>query len=163
MQPGGEELQQLERRRVAPLQVVEEDHQRGVCACLFEHGGDGVVALELHGAALARQQRRLGGEHRWGVGDDAECGTQHRQPRPQRGCRSALVAASPHGERSVGDDASHQLVGEARLADAGIAFEHHEAGVGGRLCVTGEERRQLGIAADERHGLLVLPARRLRA
>ena len=129
-----------------------------------QEDGDGVeerearlLGLEVAGLgqvqALAQLGRELGHPARAG----AELGAQRvvvavgrerahdLHPRPEGGRAAAVPAARPRDAVAVGRRALAQRGGQARLADAGLAREQHEAAVPGRRLL--ERRVEIGQLA----------------
>ena len=152
-QPGDEEPQQFERGRIAPLQVVEQDHHGRHGASTLEQRGERIEAFELARAAATGKQRRIAGEQPIEDGrclvDRRDHRPQRLEPRPQRLRRAELVGASPHRERALAGSCRRELAGEAGLADARVALEDDELGVVRGLRVDAEHLVELSLAADE--------------
>jgi hypothetical protein len=144
--PAGVEGGQLDRRRVGPVQVVEDDHQRRPPGGLQQGAAGGVEALEPAG-----QRGRLAG--RAGVleaGLDPERG-QDLQPGPER--RGALPAGAPDDGRAPRLGVVGGGRGQGGLADPGLAGEGHDPAPGRQRGL--DQRSQLGerlVAADKRGG-----------
>ena len=123
----------LERRLVAPLQIVE--HDRGVVGAGDRREG-GAQRLEQRGpvgragrlAELGQQQREVAAQRadlREPAGMRAQVTAQHLHQRAVRR-RAAL-----HGGAAQDERARHlrEHAGEARLADAGVAAHQHRRAV----------------------------------
>ena len=138
---------QLERRLVGPVQVVEQHEQRRGAGDLGEQRGDRVEEAQPLGAELAAAQRRR--RRRRGRAElrqhDPQLAGARAEPLGQRGERRAAGPAAQHlhdrlvgrepllVEAAVEDDRAvvvrvvGQLGGEPRLADPGLAGEDDEA------------------------------------
>ncbi len=105
-QPGDEEPQQVERRGIAPLQIVEDHHEGRLGTSSLEDRGDGVEPFELAHVTPARKQWCVPGEQRGEHIRDLVDARDHRphdiEPRPQRLRRPDLVGPGPDGEASPG-------------------------------------------------------------
>ncbi len=156
---------EVERRRVAPLQVLDDD----------EHGAVfGTAAAEvLFDEAETAQPFGLGG-------NDALCeaaqlaferggaiaGDQRFDQRLVRR-RNVLDAGAVQDEAALAADPILKLAQQARLADAGVAADHQRAArpLGLGLAKGREQPRELGLASNEMletgigHGGTLLPGR----
>ena len=157
-----ERCEQLERRLVGPVQVVE-DHQHGLIGSeAIERVAD---RLDERRAVRARGRlSQLGQEHRQvrhqrrgrvqGSGPGAQAGAQRGDNGPVG--RAARVAGCAAEHERVGL-ASDDLGDQAALADARVAADEDDAAgaVAGALH-RGGQLRQLGVAPEEsptvRHG-----------
>ena len=139
----------LQRGAVGPVQVVEHDHQRRLaprpCAGTPDiasksrnwpssesaSGGSGRFgksvaqrgedALQLHGVRLVLLAAHLV------VGRLLAVGARDLHPRPVRRRARGLVGAAPQHLRPAHARVRLELLRRARLADAGLAHEHHDA------------------------------------
>ena len=169
-----EVAEQLERRPVGPVQVVEHDEQRRVAGDLGQQRGDrveqaqplrvGLAAAQsaptsgrAGGAQLragrARARRRAGRAAAASGASDGAAGppAQHLHDRLVRRRRLLVEAAVEHDARRRAWACARELGREPRLADAGVAGEHDEPrGAAGRRAPRRLERGGLVRAADER-------------
>ena len=151
----GERPEQLQGGVVGPLQVVEQDHRRGA-------GGD-----RRQRAAQRLEQRRpvALGDRRPELGQQQREVPLQRAARGQRARRAAQVAAQGAQHRAVGQRrrrarraAQRQriarrrdLLGQAGLADPGLAGQQHERAAPCERIGDGFlEPPALGLAPDER-------------
>jgi hypothetical protein len=171
-------LQELERRGIGPLRVVEDDQER---AFLREQVQQPVDRIEEPEAVLRRAGRTgcrfVTGEHVGGepgefggqpvisrqgrqvdaIGD----GAQDLPPRPVRRGAGSLRCASPHDDGVRRLRHGGQLLDQPRLPDPGLSAAQHQlrpAGTGRGESVL--EDRELPVTADERgaHGRSLQPA-----
>ena len=137
---------QLERREIRPVQVVEHHQQRRGAGDLRQQRGERVEEPQPLGALLRAAQRPAvaGRGHAELRQHDPELGGARPQPVGQRRERCAarpaaqhlhdrlvrrrrlLVEAPVQHDRAVGVRVSRQLGGEPGLPDAGLAGEHDE-------------------------------------
>ncbi len=165
------EGQQQQRGLVGGLQVVDHDEQGALGAQRAQEQRDGVEQGEARAVGLqglgdlgqVEALAHLGGE----AADPAGAGTQppaqlvvggargqladHLHPGPEGGRAAAVPAAGPDDARPGAPRLLAEGLGQARLADPGLAGEQHEAapargGVGQR----GSQVRQLLGAAQQR-------------
>ena len=175
-----EVLQQLERRFVGPVQVVQQDHARRLlrrALDVLEEGAEDQAALLIGrhvrqrrdvavGAAQARHDRRdLRGEiaHRraHGLRQQPHGLLGHLDERHERRRALHLVAVAGQTEAAALPRLGHQLARETRLADARLAADQHQAAVARQHAI--EQTRELGglgVAPDERRALVRLRRRR---
>ena len=148
-----EAREQLERRLVGPLQVVEHD-ERGL-AELGERGADRLEdrrAVARRGllAELGEQQREVRAERpqpREGAGPEAQVRAQGGDDRAVGGDGAGARRAAQHEHARGGAG----LVGEARLADAGLAGEEQQRARAAARALDGlAQLGELGVAAEER-------------
>ena len=160
--------QQLQRRAVGPLQVVEHEQQRRAGGDLRQQRGERVeqpLALDARlgldrraprrRAELGQQRREVGGARAEPLGGAGQRGAarpaaQHLEHRLV-GAGAGLVEAPEEDDRAVAVDRARELGRQARLADPRVAGEQDEAPLVAdrrvpRL-VQGAERL---LAADER-------------
>ena len=80
-----------------------------------------------------------------------DVGPERLHPRPVGGRAPRLPAASHEDPRASLSGAGDQLLGQAGLADPGLADKQEQAATAGECIVqSGDELGQLGLAADER-------------
>jgi hypothetical protein len=145
---GREQAEQAERRRVGPMDVVEQDHERLPFGRAFQDRRDAVEEPETRRLALGRTVARLtsselrherydlGGDRRLGGQPGRHLGQtrdrpQHLHPRPERRRGVALVGSTgQHGEPAPAR-ARREHLGAPGLADAGLAEEHDRASASG--------------------------------
>jgi hypothetical protein len=141
-QRAGQRGQQLECRVVGPLQVVEQHDGGPVGGHLGQAPADrleqrGAVALFGGAAELGEEQREVAAQRpvrRQRLGHDAHEPAERRCDRPVReAARAGGAAQEVRVRRRDG------LLGEARLADAGLAGQQHQ-----RAAAT-ERGGQLGL------------------
>ena len=168
-----EVAQQLQRRAVRPVQVVEDEHDRRLGADLADQRGDGVeeaVALRVGLRPGDRARRQVVGGRRPELRQqDRELGRARAEPLAQRVQRRArrpaaqhldhglvrrqrlLVEAPVEDDRAVLVGARGQLGRAARLADAGVAGQQDERALAlDGLAPAALEVGELDAAADER-------------
>ena len=104
-EPAGQEVQELERRGVGPLQVFQDDDQRPLAGGRQQHGGELVEQPEAGRRGQLVAGRRLVGRPRQLGQEPGQRGGASREPR-----RSPV---SGHGDHR-------------RLADAGLAGEQDQ-------------------------------------
>jgi hypothetical protein len=180
--PPGEQRHEVERRGIAPVQVLEQEHERRLVRERLERLGH----LAQH--ALARRAEQLAREA-LAPGGVAQRGQLHEPGgrvarEPGLDARSMGTAAEPaqrveHGqirlalaeglEALAARDQSHAAaldlaqarLDERGLADSGRAAHEHDAALAlQRPLVRGAELVELGAAADERAGALGCRSRR---
>jgi hypothetical protein len=144
----GEKPQQVQRRRVGTVQIVEQDDDRLRHAAALEKSADAVEqpkARLLGGDCRGRRRRdplaqfgdqggdvasagaELGGHaRRIAV---VEAGPQHLHPRPEGGRALVLVAAAGRHSATARRGLAADLLGGAGLADARLAGEQDEPAV----------------------------------
>ena len=157
--PGGplrKLLDQVEQRRLCPVHVLEHEQQRALAGERLEEATDGPRALACGCRALGEPDQfeySLRDELRvLGLCQDGSH-IQSLDHLAERQVRRALAvgdaAAGQH--RRVLLDERDQLVGEARLADAGLADDGHDLRrrLALRLLEDGEQPLKLVLAADE--------------
>ena len=167
--PPGQEVQQLQAGAAGLVEVVEQQQDGLLPGEAAEEGGDRLeraAPLQLGGAALVggqgEQLPHLRDQLGQGAGVVAGGGLDPpgRQPQDQRAHRLGqrlqeqrplgLVAAGGHHQPTGGLREAGQLLGQAGLADAGLAADQHHPGVmGDRRRPCRGQRGQLGLAADE--------------
>ena len=127
--------QELERRTVGPVQVVEHEQDRRAGSGVAQEPRDGLEhevapclgilrrrarrGIALEPGDQLRELRRAGGA---GVADVVAEGFDERLVGEQR-----LLRAAPVEHGALGVRGPRELGGQARLADPGRAGEHHEA------------------------------------
>src|SRR5262249_4306686 len=156
---GRDEPKQEQRRRIGPVEIVEEHEQRGFdtepphCApdrleeleprvCRLRFGGD---PLSWHVLAEQRGERAIRGVVRLRLEAPEDL-----HPRPVRRRALRLVAAPPAHRDAERGGAYRELSRDAGLSDARLAHEEHESS----LAADGPIERthqttELGLAADE--------------
>ena len=142
---------QLQRRGVGPLQVVEQDHHltgRAGAPQRRRHGLHGGVGTAAGGLPSAGVEQRHEPRLRLVRGVVAQR-AQHGQPRPEGGGGPALVGASPQDERAAVARDGGDLLQQPGLADAGLALDDAEAGGGAALLEHRQQDGELAAAADE--------------
>ena len=181
------------RRRAAPATKRRSSSEGASAACrssrpttsgpagggLAQEGRDRLEEPEAVGLGrlvdqvgqLGQERRELGPvaaelvAQRVGV-DVAHVGAQRLHPRPV-GRRAAGLPAAPDADaRPAGPRVVRELVGQAALADPGLAGDEHEPpATGDRVVERAEQHAELALAADEpagRRGPAPLRARRAR-
>ncbi len=165
------EAQQGQRRRVRPVQVVEDQQQRAAGGRRPQEGRQAVEQLE---AGHLRLDRRRAGQVRQTVADvrgqlgdvggtraqvvaqrrrvaGLDVGADHLDPGPEGGCALSLPAAAPQHPGATRCRLGGQLLGQPGLADSGLAGQqHHPAVTGASGIQVGGERGQLALTTDER-------------
>ena len=164
----GQELDELERRDVGPLRVVDDDDERsspggdreelsngieetksGVGRLLRRRRCGGSVRLSDQAAdfvqpLLSERGRQVGGQSRH---DFAQC----LHPWPQGRCPLAVPTGGPHDASALAFDAAGDLAGQRRLADAGFARHHDELAAAGEQPVDGRlDGLELLVTSDDR-------------
>ena len=152
------------------MEVVEEHDERLARRGVAQEDGDGVeerearlLGLEVAGLGQVQALAQLGGELGHPARAGAELGAQRvvvavgrdrahdLHPRPEGGRAAAVPAARPRDAVAVGRRALAQRRGQARLADARLAREQHEAAAPGRRLLEHRvEVRELARAPEER-------------
>ena len=160
--------EQVDRRGVGPLDVVEAQHERPVARELLEQRADGAVrAMALHARGERGRRGGLGG----GGEDRGEVGAGAVDPRGRGGAQRAERHIEGVDPQTVGQgvlplggaavqDGRAALAGEdgelreqAGLADAGLAAERDDARrPGGGRVDRAREDGELGVAADDPTG-----------
>ena len=170
-QAAGDEREQAQRRAIGDVQIVEHQQQRRARGGRAQEAPDGVVEREAGGlrggaggvggqagepgAQLGEQRRQRGrpGAQRGGQPGRLlllDQRAQHLYPGPVGGRALGLPAAPPQ-DAHVGGGAGGQLVGQAGLADPGLADQQEEASVAGaRVGERALQRPQLRVAAQQR-------------
>src|SRR4051812_17984210 len=167
----GEEGEQQERRQVGGVEVVEQHDQRRVAGDPAQEDRDRVEQGEARLLRLRRVAGRrradaladLGRELRDPAGPGAQVLGEARvvalgreraddlQPVPVRRCAAAFPAT---GERDLGAGLARvvaERARQARLADAGLAVNQHEAAAAcARVLEGGRQLRQLARAPEQR-------------
>ena len=132
--PPGEELGELQRRHIRPLDVIEDEHPRPPLARRFEQLGHRLEQLEATRIGCARKEILLTGASEQPVEQLLHGGvgkrphgfrhrSQHRQPRPERRGRADVIAAAPEHVHTLGDGLLGEVVDQARLADPGLTLD----------------------------------------
>jgi hypothetical protein len=151
----GQRRQELERRLVGPVEVVEDEQHGAVGREVRERREDGLDERR----AVGRRSRRaeLGQDHRQMWRERAEPVERVRvgaQPRAKRGDKRAVGrGAGLHG-RARQDQRVGLALGEPgdqpRLADAGVAADEQDAaGAAARAVERRAEPRELCVAPDQ--------------
>jgi hypothetical protein len=157
-------LEQLEQRRVGPVRVLDDEHERAL-------GGDRLEQPPHRPERLARLRRVVGeadraehaGGDRLGLVDARQRRIEplrgraageladHLRERPVRD-RIAVGKAAPDRDRRRSGDVGHELAREPRLADPGRPDDCHQAArpVGAGAVEHGAQRVELALARDER-------------
>ncbi len=156
---------ELERRVVGPLQVVEQHEHRRGGGELLEQRADramGAIALVLQRGGRCGARGADGGQHARELGDAV---AEH--PLDPLGAEPGDVVVErvdPHAERQVllelgaaaGQDdavallpAAGELLQHAGLADAGLAAQRDEAGIAPERLQRRRHRRELAPATDQ--------------
>jgi hypothetical protein len=137
-----EELDQVERGRVRPVQILEHDDDGRAAAQLLEDRGED--RPRRRGAVEMVAQLRTGL-----LGD-----VVHGPERP-RGVQGIARAPQRAGQRGAGPHAA-PVVDERGLADAGLAVHQRDAPLAGRgLAERGGERLQGRLPLQQRQGARV--------
>jgi hypothetical protein len=162
-----QELAQLERRRVGPLQVLDHQHrrallggvtdqrherlQRQILPALGRYVRDQTLVGLRQPEQLAEEGRGLGqGQIRQGVGEREVEGFEQLDDGTER-ARLVLGKAAAREPAVAGGQAVTQLACQARLADAGLARDEHGAWRAGvRRAPALRELLKRSVAPDER-------------
>ena len=157
-----EELQQEQRRRVGPLQVVEDEHQRCVVGTTPEERRHRIEEVEARVLRLWRDGRRwrlqppqLRHELRevWRTGpvrNPWQAGPDHLNPRPVGRSPLALPAPPPEHEVTPRRGLTRQLLHEPGLPDARLPDDEEEASAaGGGVFQTRAQLHELVVSTDE--------------
>ena len=177
--PATEETQQVEGGGVAPLQVVEHDHDGRMAGGLGEQPPDcveqqqptRVIRRSLRAPRHhpeVRQHRRpyLGRDGVPQLGARVDQLAQRLGPRPPRGRLVAVPAGAPDHRGSARTDRGGEPGQQRRLAHSGLAGDQHET-CPGRIraprptrdrVVRGDESRQRFGPPDERRHLGIVAA-----
>ena len=162
----GDEAQEQQRGCVCGVQVVEADDERARGAGVAQEGRDRLEEPEAVGLGrlvdqvgqFGQERRELGPlaselvAERVGV-DIAHVGAQRLHPRPVRRRAAGLPAAPDADARPAGPRMVRELVGQAALADPGLAGDEHEPpATGDRVVERAEQHAELALAADESAG-----------
>ena len=169
-QLAGEEAEQEQRRRVGPVEVVEDEDERPRPSGAREERREGIkqpkarllgVERRRHGEIgkpIANLRNDLGDVRRGGAEDGLEphtvalldVGADDLRPGPVRRCALALPRASPEDLGSPCPRVGGQSIGELALPDPGLAgHEAHAATACHRALEPGAQRGELRLAADE--------------
>ena len=160
-----ERRQQLDRRVVGPLQVVEQERRR---ALGDDRGQRAADRLDERGAIAARARlAELGEEH-------GEVAAQRTAAVETAGDRSQVLAqraddravGRPGRRRGAAQEAhaGERLLGQPRLPDPGLAGEQEQAAAAGRGAIKrGAQSRPLELAADQHGWILRVSSDRQRA
>ena len=165
-----EELEEEQRRRVRPVEVVQE-HDQGLAlgrvlqevrgaveeaeARLLRVPGDAHVEAGDHLAELREHLRDVGGAGahllRGLLGAAVvDVGARHLHPRPVGGGALALDGAPDQHARAAQARVGEELLGGARLADPGLPHEHEQpAAAGEGVLEARQEPLHLPLASDE--------------
>ena len=162
-EPADEEGEHLERGRVRPVRVVDDQQAgRGAARCLREDARDAVEKTRLRAGSVERGRRRrpeLGNETRsLGCRRGSDCsGVAFAQRAPheldcatERKLGLTLDTTRRCSDASAGAHAGDELFGEPRLADPRLAAEDDESPCRADLRVRVEQRGELSPAPDER-------------
>ena len=141
-EPAGQEVQELERRGVGPLQVFQDDDQRPLAGGRQQHGGELVEQPEagrrgqlVAGRRLVGRPRQLGQEpgQRGGAGREPRRSPasgherpEHLHPGPVRRRALPRPAPAPHHPRAARLRRGRRRGDHRRLADAGLAGEQDQ-------------------------------------
>jgi len=140
-EPAGQEVEQLQRRRVGPLEVLQDHHQRPVVGGRQDDRGELVQELEAGrgrlgvGGRRGGRPRQLGQEpgQCGGVGGQpaqprvlGDQGPEHLDPGPVGRRPLALPAPAPDHAGAGTLGVGGRLGGHRRLADAGLAGQQHQ-------------------------------------
>ena len=161
---GGDELEQPQRRRIGPVQVLKGHHDRSGVRRADQHRRDGVGELELGmtiggrvrciGAAEEPAQRRIRWVAQAGRRRRPLDGTQHLRPRPIAR-RTAMLPTRPGRHQRLLATRPRQRIGhQGRLADPGLAGDQHQTAVAGQ--------RLVQLTAQHPDSMLAAGQRRLR-
>ncbi len=155
----GDELQQLERRVVCCVKVVQQ-HDEGAAPCEgVQHRRDGIEELE----ACRRRSRRSARyeardlDSRRGLGRggctplvEMRDRTQHLDPRPQRRRVGPVPAPAPGDGHAARGRQCRDFLQESGLADTGLAADEEDATAAGENTVDRfAQHRQLPSPVDE--------------
>jgi hypothetical protein len=147
----GQEVEQLERRRIGPLEVVQDDQQRSFPGPGHQHGGELVEQPEPgRRGQLVSPARRVGRAGR-GVGQEpgqrgggagqtpvlADERAEHLDPGPVGGGALTLPAPPPHDPGAANLGRGRHRRGHRRLADPGLPGEHHQPTPSGARLIDG--------------------------
>ncbi len=136
----GQVREQVERRAVGPVEIVDDDEERGVCSQPDRGRGDGnehARLLLFLGSrpgtgralrALAEQpldDGRVPGERRVLAGEELQPGEKRRGERQVRKIEMLAAPARGHLHAEAGSRALH-LAHEPRLPDSGLAGEQDQ-------------------------------------
>ena len=161
LEAAGEVAERLQRRRVAPLQIVDPDHPRVGREGAEEQPADRLEEAQARARLIEAPGRRRAelGQQASGVGAQGliDRPRSRAERRTQQRCDHAvgeplLAGVGVGGERAAaaGGDLGERLLGQPRLADPGLALDHDErplpAGGGGE---GGQHARELAAAADQ--------------
>jgi hypothetical protein len=160
---------QLQRRVVGPLEVVEQDDQRRAAGELLEqraHRAVRAVALVLQRGRRRRARGRDGREHARELGhavaehalhpvgsEPVDVVVERVDPDAERQVALELSAAAGEHDAALLLGAAGELLEQAGLADPGLAAQRDEAGAPADSLECRHDRGELAAAADE------LPAR----
>ncbi len=168
--PPDEVGQQIERCRVRPMGVVDEEHAwLSVANRGEENLGDPFEEAGLRPRTVKRRSRRQarteGGEFRHQAGclaqhvrrqpcqpaavrEQPDGGSQALDERPKGQVRLSLVAAGGQRDRAQRAHVGQELLGQPRLADAGLTFQQHDV-TGSGSAIRGEQLLPLPGPTDE--------------
>ena len=111
---GDDEVRQRERRRICPMQILEHHHRRvrrRGCLERLDHGPEQCRPWPVDG--LQQRVRPVTDESAQGLA-----------PRPV-GRGFAVMTSAPRGGAALAESEIAQVLGDARLADAGLAQHQH--------------------------------------
>ena len=166
----GEELEEQQRGRVRPVEVVEDEDEGLVGGRVAEERRDAVEEAETRLLGLEGRQRRQVGEPLTHLRDElrdvgrarphlgadvprvavVQVGADDLHPGPVGGCAPRLVAAAPQHLEATQPRVRAELARGARLADAGLAGEQHELPLArARRVDARAQLLELALAADE--------------
>lgn len=160
----GDEQQQLERRQIGGVQIVEHDRDRPLARAVSQHASDRIEAPKPTRGGIARVGRcgrhpelrhelrdlgeRRGLDPRSSVREDL---AQHFDPRPQRRGTTGLPRSAPGDAHTRALGRVRERARERRFADARLAVdEQHGAAPRRRIFDRLLHERELVIAPDQR-------------
>jgi hypothetical protein len=175
---GSGEVEELERRPVGPLQIVDHDHDRAGPRQPSHHGGGRLHETEAGGFGVGRRpvldadagtdadltgELAERGEDRDQVGGAVPEGValvvlrelvdqraQDPGPGPERRGAASGVAATPRDHHVPPGGLRRQLLDQPGLADAGLAADHRDAPAAGHdLAQVGPQRVHLRTSPDQ--------------
>ncbi len=172
-QLGRDELEELQRRAIGPVHVVEDDHEPGrlgdrreETAHEIEEPKPGAIRFRVLAVRQARQALaehgedvrelagpRLGSRRDLRVSRLGEPAPERGVPRPERRGRPILPATPPPDGNVARRRVLRERPSQARLADSRLAGEQHDAPTAAeRALERGVQLRELALAIDEGDG-----------
>jgi len=141
-----QELEQRQRRRIRPVQIVDDEDERRLLRALRQKTSDRIERAEARmlGEHGPDRQTLVGtteeiGNHGRGVrrsvtdhelelvrGARLHAVTQDLHPRPVRRCAWLLIAAAPQRQRALVFGELGEHLGASRFADTWLAGEQHD-------------------------------------